>query len=72
MAKHTLKILRCSQECFRYVWPFYNMHERVKKSAILRLMDKVNLGNILLVSKAINNLVPPIFNNWCTFVSAYL
>ena len=32
MAKHTLKILRCSHLRFlKYVWPFYNiMHERVK------------------------------------------
>ena len=33
MAKHTLKILRCSHRkvCLKYVWPFCNiMHERVK------------------------------------------
>ena len=31
MAKHTLKILRCSERFLKYVWPFYNiMHERVK------------------------------------------
>ena len=33
-------------------------------------MDKVNLVNILFVNKYVNNLLPPIFNDWFTFVSA--
>ena len=33
-------------------------------------MDKVNLENILFVNKYVNNLLPPIFNDWFTFVSA--
>ena len=33
-------------------------------------MDKVNLESILFVSKCINYLLPPIFNDWFTFVSA--
>ena len=32
-------------------------------------MDKVNLENILFVNKCINNILPPIFNDWSTFVS---
>ena len=41
-----------------------------KENAILKLIDKVRLENILFVNKCINNLLPPIFNNWFTFVSA--
>ena len=33
-------------------------------------MDKVNLENFLFVNKCINNLLPPIFNDWLTFASA--
>ena len=38
MAKHTLKISRCSTARFlKYVWPFYNiMHERVKRKLDLK------------------------------------
>ena len=41
-----------------------------KENAILNLIDKVQLENILFVNKCINNLLPPIFNDWFTFVSA--
>ena len=41
-----------------------------KENAILKLIDKVQLENILFVNKCINNLLPPIFNDWFTFVSA--
>ena len=40
-----------------------------KENAILKPMDKVNLESILFVSKCINYLLPPIFNDWFTFVS---
>ena len=36
----------------------------------MKLIDKVNLEKILLVNKCINNLRPPIFSDWFTFVSA--
>ena len=41
-----------------------------KEIAILKLIEKVHLGNILFINKCINNLLPPIFNGWFTFVSA--
>ena len=41
-----------------------------KENVILKLIDKVHLGNILFVNKCINNLLPPIFNDWFTLVSA--
>ena len=36
----------------------------------LKLIDKVHIENILFVNKCINNLLPPIFDNCFTFVSA--
>ena len=36
----------------------------------MELIDKVQLENVLFVNKRINNLIPPIFNDWFTFVSA--
>ena len=33
-------------------------------------MDKGSLENILFVNKCVNNLLPPIFDDWFTFVSA--
>ena len=33
-------------------------------------MDQIDLDNILFVNKCINNLLPPIFSDWFTFVSA--
>ena len=41
-----------------------------KENVILKLIDKVHLENILFVNKCINNLLPPIFNDWFTLVSA--
>ena len=37
--------------------------------AISSLLDKVYLENVLLISKFINTLLPPAFNNWFTFCS---
>ena len=37
--------------------------------AISSLLDKVHLENVLLISKFINTLLPPAFNNWFTFCS---
>ena len=41
-----------------------------KENGILKLTDRVQLENILFVNKCINNLLPPIFNDWFTFISA--
>ena len=38
-------------------------------SSKLKLLDKVLLENVLLISKFINSLSPPVFNNWFTFCS---
>ena len=37
---------------------------------ILKLIVKVYVENILFLNKCINNILPPIFNDWCTFVLA--
>ena len=39
------------------------------KLKLLKFNDKVHLENVLLVSKFINSLLPPVFNNWFTFCS---
>ena len=36
---------------------------------ILKLPDKIFLENYLLITKAINNILPSIFNNWFTFTT---
>ena len=36
-------------------------------AAVLKFKDKINLENILFVSKSINNLLPSLFNNWLVF-----
>ena len=41
-----------------------------KENTILKLVGKVQLENIVFVNKCINNVLPPIFNDWFTFVSA--
>ena len=38
----------------------------------LKLNDKVHLENVLLISKFINSLLPPVSNNWFTFCSNVL
>ena len=38
-----------------------------KKSSILKFEDKIRINNIILISKSINNLLPPIFKKWFTF-----
>ena len=40
-----------------------------RKAAILKFKDKINLENILFISKSINNLLPSLFNNWFVFSS---
>ena len=37
------------------------------KLKLLNFNDKVLLENVLLISKFINSLLPPVFNNWFTF-----
>ena len=39
------------------------------KLKILKFNDKVHLENVLLISKFINSLLPPVFINWLTFCS---
>ena len=41
----------------------------LKKSSILKFEDQILINNILFISKSINNLLPPIFNNWFIFCS---
>ena len=40
-----------------------------RKAAVLKFKDKINLENILFISKSINNLLPSLFNNWFVFSS---
>ena len=35
-----------------------------RKTSVLKLKDKINLENILFITKSINNLLPSLFNNW--------
>ena len=39
------------------------------KLKLLKFNDKGHLENVLLISKFINSLLPPVFNNWLTFCS---
>ena len=39
------------------------------KLRLLKFTDKAHLENVLLISKFINSLLPPVFNNWFTFCS---
>ena len=57
MAKHTLKMLRSEhRKIFKYVWPFYNMHERVKYlSRFQELYRSINFSeaenwNVIIVN----------------------
>ena len=38
-----------------------------QKNNILKFSDKTVIGNILFISKAMNNMLPPIFKNWFQF-----
>ena len=37
-----------------------------KKHSLLKFEDKIQLENVLLVSKYFNNILPSIFDNWST------
>ena len=39
------------------------------KLKLLKFNEKFHLENVLLISKFINSLLPPVFNNWFTFCS---
>ena len=39
------------------------------KLKLLKFNDKVLLENVLLISKFINSILPPVFNSWFTFCS---
>ena len=38
-----------------------------RKAAVLKFKDKINLENILFISKSINNRLRSAFNNWLVF-----
>ena len=40
-----------------------------RKAAVSKFKDKINLKNILFISKSINNILPSLFNNWFVFSS---
>ena len=40
-----------------------------KQNNILKFEDRILIGNIIFISKSINNLLPPIFKNWFIFRS---
>ena len=40
-----------------------------QQNNIIKFQDKILIGNILFVSKSIDNLLPPIFKNWFIFCS---
>ena len=39
------------------------------KLKLLKFSDKIHLENVLLISKFINSLLQPVFNNWFTLFS---
>lgn len=39
------------------------------KLNLLKFEDEIHLENVLLISKHINNLLPPVFDKWFTFCS---
>ena len=41
----------------------------LRKAAVLKFKDKINLENISFISKSINNLSHSLFNNWFVFSS---
>ena len=47
----------------------YHSRPLLKKSFILKFLDKVNLENTLFISKSTNNILPSSFNNWFLFSS---
>ena len=40
-----------------------------KNDSILKIEDKILINDIILISKSISNLPPPIFKNWFIFCS---
>ena len=38
-----------------------------RKNSVVKFKDKINLENILFISKSFNNLLPSLFNNWFVF-----
>ena len=40
-----------------------------RKTYILKFKDKINIENILFISKSINNLISSLFNSWFVFSS---
>ena len=46
-----------------------NTNPLFRKIYVLKFKDKINLKNILFISKSVNNLLPSLFNNWFAFSS---
>ena len=62
LQKKTMRIITFqSRNC--YSTPLFS------KLKLLKFSDKVHLENVLLISKFINSLLLPVFNNWYTFCS---
>ena len=38
-----------------------------QKNNVLKFSDKNMINNILFISQALNNIIPPIFKNWLQF-----
>ena len=47
----------------------YHLNPLFKKHNLLKLEDKIQFENVLLVSKYFNNILPSIFDNWFTLCS---
>ena len=47
----------------------YHLSPLFKKHNLLKFEDKIQLENVLLVSKYFNNILPSIFSNWFTLYS---
>ena len=65
------RILTLQKKAMRIIFQTRNCHSSplFSKLKLLKFNDKVHLENVLLISKFINSLLPPVFNNWFTFRS---
>ena len=66
-----LRVITLQKKALRINNQLKNSHSGplFKQSNILKLSDKVLIGNIIFLSKSINNLLPSIFKNWFIFCS---
>ena len=64
------RILTSQKEAMRIItFQSRNCHSSplFSKLKLLKFNGKVHLESVLLISKFINSLLPPVFNNWFTF-----